>query len=201
MLKRALEYRPDVVILHLNDSNEFEDEREWRRAQEYRGWHPRTWAMKSVVLRRLYELKTEKVFWRWLPAEIRNQLGVNDADAELEAAQDTGLQAVWRERVQRVTHESLEMIRGAGVRALVVVQARYDRDIDRLQPTAFLERFADTLEAQGVDVVRMSTVVADEAPAEIFLDGAHMRARGHELLAQAIVARLESTDRVQLPAR
>ena len=42
--------------------------------------------MKSLVIRRLYEAKTEQVFWKWLPVEIRSQQAVNDADAELSAS-------------------------------------------------------------------------------------------------------------------
>lgn len=193
MLKRAMDYRPDLVILHLYDSNEFEDEREWRRAQEFDSWHPRNWPMKSVVLRRLYELKTEKVFWRWLPVEIRNQRGVSDAGAELEAGVDQRLAAEWRERVIRVSGENLATIRDGGAAALVVVQARYDRATNRLQPIEALERLADRLETQGVSVVRMSEVVAGETLAEIFKDGSHLHARGHALLAAAIARKVQAT--------
>ena len=90
VLEQALRYQPSLVILHVNDSNEYEDEREWRRREEFRGWHPRNWLMKSLAIRRLYELKQEKVYWEWLPASVRNQRAVSDADAEIKASLKIG---------------------------------------------------------------------------------------------------------------
>ena len=39
----------------------------------------------SVVIRRLYEVRTEKIFWELLPHEVRLQGAASDADAEIAA--------------------------------------------------------------------------------------------------------------------
>jgi hypothetical protein len=51
VVRKVLEYDPSLVILHLNDSNEYEDEREYRRSQDFKGWHPRHWLMKAMSSR------------------------------------------------------------------------------------------------------------------------------------------------------
>ena len=86
VLEKALEYEPSLIILHLNDYNKWEDEREWRRSQEFQGWHPRHWLMKVFIFRRLYEAKLEKVFWPLVPEAIRLKYAANDADAQVAAA-------------------------------------------------------------------------------------------------------------------
>ena len=88
VLQKILEYEPSLVVLHINDTNKWEDEREWRRSQEFKGWHPRHWLMKVFIFRRLYEAKLEKVFWPLVPEAIRLKYAANDADAQVAAAQD-----------------------------------------------------------------------------------------------------------------
>jgi len=41
VLEQALKYEPSLIILHVNGSNEFEDEREWKRHEEFQSNHPR----------------------------------------------------------------------------------------------------------------------------------------------------------------
>ncbi len=69
-------------------TNKWEDEREWRRSQEFKGWHPRHWLMKVFIFRRLYEAKMEKVFWPLVPEEVRLRYALNDADAQVAAGHD-----------------------------------------------------------------------------------------------------------------
>jgi hypothetical protein len=47
-MRKILQYDPSLIILHLNDSNEYEDERECR-SRDFKGWHPRHWLMKSFI--------------------------------------------------------------------------------------------------------------------------------------------------------
>ena len=104
VLRKIMEYEPSLIVLHINDTNKWEDEREWRRSQEFKGWHPRHWLMKVFIFRRLYEAKIEKVFWPLVPEAIRLKYAANDADAQVAAALDPRRSrpaSGWRRRLRR----------------------------------------------------------------------------------------------------
>lgn len=192
VLKQALHYHPSLVILHVNNSNEFEDEREYRRSQEFRSWHPKNWLMKSLALRRLYEAKTEKISWELLPEAVRSRQGVNDADAEIAASMSPKKLQEWDERVQRETAASVALCQSAGVPILLITQARRERGTDGRA----------TLEDHGLDAMvrpltnsrvahlSMREVFRDADLASTFADSAHVRPPGHGILAAAIEARI-----------
>lgn len=194
VVRLALRYQPSLILLHLNDSNEFEDEREYRRYQEFQGWHPRNLLMKSFIFARAYELKTERIFWRLLPEKIRLQAGVSDADAELAARQDQELQARWRQRVAAVTRETVAMITGQQVPVLLLAQA-----------TCQQGAAGYFLDDHGLDTLAQSLAGPLVWPFSLraffsaipgfwhyFADGSHLTAAGHRLLAQGLADYLHS---------
>lgn len=193
VLEQALKYQPSLVILHVYDSNEFEDEREWRRREEFRGWHPRNWLMKSLALRRLYEMKQERVFWMWLPATVRQQRATTDADAELTAAANPDQVREWSERVRRQTAESVALARAHGVRVLLVAQAVVTPSGSGRPGLADngLDALAAGLKGEGVGVVSMKEVFAGTDLKVMFADHAHLRPAGHKVMAEALLAALE----------
>lgn len=194
VVEKILPYEPNIIILHLNDSNEYEDEREYRRAQEFQGWHPRHWLMKSFILARAYEIKTEKLQWRLLPEIIRQQNMLNDADAELQAAMDESLYQVWRQRVWQTTGQSVALIRERGVPIILVTQASWqpggsgpgelnDRGLDAL---------AQSLAGPGVQILSMAQVFAgQDAGPRYFVDSAHLTLVGHRRLAEALAQMIQ----------
>jgi len=194
VLQQALKYQPSLVILHVNNSNEYEDEREWRRAQEFQSWHPKNWLMKSLVLRRVHEMKTEKVFWEWLPAEIRSQRAVNDADAEVLASMDKAKTREWDELVRCKTVENIALARQAGAKVVLVTQARLERPSGggSVLNDYGLDELVEPL--LGADVLRVSMkkVFAPPGAAAMFADSAHLRPEGHQRLAAAIVEALRA---------
>ena len=122
-LVHSLNYKPDLVVLHINNSNEFEDEREYKRSREFATWHPRNWPMKSRALRRVYEMKTEKVFWKWIPASIRVKHAKNDADAEMIATSAAGALGRWNQLVDKITSESTQTALEKQIPILLITQA------------------------------------------------------------------------------
>ncbi len=193
VLQQALHYQPSLVILHLNNSNEYEDEREWRRAREFAGWHPRNWPMKSLALRRLNEMKTERVFWEWLPEKIRSRVGVNDADAELAAAVDERKIRDWQERERENLAKDIAACRRTGVRMLVVTQARSEKDAAGrpVLDDHGLDELARAMAGADVAVLSMKDVFSVTDFAALYADGAHLLEKGHEILAQAIARKLD----------
>lgn len=188
VLTKALQYHPSLVILHVNDSNEYEDEREYKRSKEFDGWHPRTWLMKSLVIRRLYEAKTEKAYWHLLPIEVRQQNTVSDAEVEMAAGMDEATLKRWHEQVAKWTATGVDTAKARKTPILLVTQAVADMKAGKSKPLDDhgMDAMARGLLGPEVYHVSMKEVLANEDYPNLFSDGAHMRTDGHKLLAEAL---------------
>jgi lysophospholipase L1-like esterase len=191
VLAQALKYQPSLVILHVNDSNEYEDEREWRRREEFRGWHPRNWLMKCLLIRRLHEMKQEKVFWEWLPASVRNQRATSDADAEIKASLNAEKVLQWTELVRKVTGESVAAAWKENVRVLLVSQATTDLKAAGSMPDDHgLDALCGAMHGDGVSMVSMKESLIGRDAKLVYSDGSHLLTEGHKVLAETIAAKL-----------
>jgi hypothetical protein len=188
VLRKIMAYEPSLIILHVNN-NEYSDEREYRRSQEFQSWHPRNWPMKIFIFRRLYEAKLESVFWRLVPEKVRAKYALDDADAQVAASVDAGKTDEWMQRVGETTARSVALARQAQVPVLLITQARLekagnpapalnDHDLDAL---------ARSLAGNGVFHVSMKEVFSPLPDLQVhFADSGHLRKSGHLILAQAI---------------
>ncbi|MBM4294231.1 MAG: SGNH/GDSL hydrolase family protein [Deltaproteobacteria bacterium] len=194
VLDRIIRYDPSLIILHVNYSNEYEDEREWRRTQEFKGWHPRHWLMKLFILRRLYEMKQEQVFWRLVPTEIRQRRAVNDADAEVAASMDAQKMREWSRQVERVTRESADLARRRHIPILLLTHCSVETNPSHgPQLNDFdMDGLGESLAGAGVYHLSMKEVFAGTPNFQShFTDGSHMKQSGHLILAQAIFHKLQ----------
>lgn len=187
VLRKVLAYEPSLIILHLNDSNEYEDEREYRRSQDFQGWHPRHWLMKVFIFARAFEMKTEKVLWKLVPDKIRQQGAVNDADAEVQASLDEAQQARWRERVWETTRETVALAREKGIPVILVTQgarqAGEGGQEDKIDDHE-LDVLGQSLAGPGVWVVSMKELFSRFRPVQrYFADRAHLTPEGHGIMA------------------
>ena len=191
VLEQALRFQPSLVILHVNDSNEYEDEREWRRREEFQGWHPKNWLMKSLALRRLYEMKQERIFWEWLPSAIRQQRAASDADAHLQAALDGDKVRTWSRLVREQTTADAALVQRQGVKLLLLAHAT--ADLEQANPVTDdhgLAALCESLRAGDVAVVSLKSLFAGQDPRKVFSDGSHFRAAGQQLVAEALAGTL-----------
>jgi hypothetical protein len=188
VLRKVLSYDPSLIILHVNDSNEFEDEREYRRCQDFKGWHPRHWLMKSFILARAYEIKTEKILWRLLPEKIRERTAVNDADAKLVASMDAAQERFWQQRVWQMTTEDVELARQHHIPIILVTQVTLDQkpsgkiDLD----DHHLDAMARSLAGPGVYVVSMKDIFSALTSADAYFSdfSHHLTPAGHRIMAK-----------------
>jgi hypothetical protein len=192
ILRQALNYQPSLVILHVDNADEYEDEREYARAQAFKSWHPKNWLMKSLFLRRLYEAKTEEVFWKWVPAEVRVLADVNDYGNKTLAGENPATRREWADRVRRYTAESVALARARGVPVLLLTGAREhddghggfyldDRGLDTLvQP----------LLGDGVYFLSMKDILQKTDFVPLYSDGTHLHPPGQALIADAVVKKL-----------
>jgi hypothetical protein len=200
VLGKALEYNPSLVILHFDDYNKWEDEREWRRSQEFKGWHPRHWLMKVFIFRRLYEAKIEKVFWSLVPEEIRLNYALNDADAQVAAGADPKEVAARIKLAYDTAVKNVAMVRARGIPIILVTQCRLEEDP---QHRVFLtdhglDALAESLTGPGVFHISMKEVLAGEDIQQIFANfSGHLHKNGHQLLARALCEKIKQK-RVEL---
>ena len=181
------------MILHVDNGDEFEDEREYSRAQAFASWHPKNWLMKSLFIRRLYEAKTEQIFWKWLPAEVRVLADVNDTGDKTQAGQDPETVRRWNERVRQCTAESIILAREHGAKVLLITEAREHDDghgglylDDRGMDAMVRPMIGD-----GVYFLSMKHILqATNFTALYTGDGTHLRPDGHALIADAVVQKL-----------
>lgn len=196
LLNQAMKYDPSLIILHVGASNEYEDEREWRRRTDFNSPHPKNWIMKSMVLRQLYEMKTEKIYWQWLPNGVRSQGGTSDADAELKATSDEETQRQWMERLQQVTEAGVQRLTQAQIPALLVVQASNTKKPDgkggMLLDDAALDDWTAALTGPLVARVKMKDAIPANQVTALYSDSNHVRQPGHLLIAQAIIQELKA---------
>jgi hypothetical protein len=194
VLAKALEYDPSLVILHFDDYNKWEDEREWRRSQEFKGWHPRHWIMKVFIFRRLYEAKIEKVFWSLVPEEVRLRYALNDADAQVAAGQDPKEVAARIKLAYDTAVKNVAMIRARGIPVILVTQCRLEEDArHRLSLNDHgLDALGESLVGPGVYHISMKDVLSGKDIKQIFSNfSGHLHKNGHQLLAQAIFEKIE----------
>lgn len=194
VLTKALEYNPSLVILHFDDYNKWEDEREWRRSQEFNGWHPRHWLMKVFIFRRLYEAKLEKVFWPLVPEEIRLNYALNDADAQVAAGTDPKEVAARIKLAYDTAVKNVAMVRAQGIPVILVTQCRLEQDEQRhLYLTDHgLDALGQSLAGPGVYHISMKDVLSGKDIKQIFANfSGHLHKDGHQLLAQAIFEKIE----------
>jgi len=190
ILRKALEYEPSLIILHADNGDEYEDEREWKRAQEFKSWHPRNWLMKSDFIRRLYEAKTEQIFWKWIPAQVRLLSDVNDSGNKALAAQNPAMRREWDERARRNTAASIALARARGVPILLLTAAREHSDDHGglyLDDNGMDDMVRPML-GKGVYFLSMKQILdATNFTAFYTGDGTHLRPAGHALIADAVV--------------
>ena len=195
VLKKILEYEPSLIVLHLNDTNKWEDEREWRRSQEFQGWHPRHWLMKVFIFRRLYEAKLEKVFWPLVPEAIRLKYAANDADAQVAAAQDPREIAARIRLAEETAAENVAMLRQRQIPLILVTQCRLEEDSRHglYLSDHGLDPLGDNLVGPGVYHISMKEVFSRTNFRPQFANfSGHLHQAGHQVLAQAIAEKIEA---------
>ncbi len=192
LVEQALRFQPDVVVLHVGMTNEFEDEREWNRKNEFASAHPRHWLMHSHFLRLLHSLKSQKVNGQLLPRAVLTPQGGLDAEAEEVASRDPARLKVWEQRAREVTAKSVKRAVDAGVKLLIVNQAtRVGHGPSAWQLNDSKLAWTHAFSAPSVRILDMKTAFPSETLDALFIDSSHIRPEGHRRLAESILAELE----------
>jgi len=209
LLDQALSLRPDLIMVHLDGSNEFEDERERNTAHQYDGYaNPTEWPMKLWVFRFVAQRRTEKLVWRYIPREARKNTISNDADIELARSNTETTQKVWRDRLEKNIGIMVQKATNAGVPLVFIVRGVYDKNQSLIKGRVIPNNFEDDLshflihavtpyKRSDVLVVRLGTVFSDLMlkPSDytnIFADSTHLKEAGHRAVANYLYSKILS---------
>ncbi len=188
VLRRALEYHPDLVILHFGMSNEFEDERDEKRAAAARGTHPRDWPLKSYLIARLHEYKIDLVTPRLLPEKIRVMSALDDAEEEASANRDPVRVQGWLRRFSSIFDRSLAALAEAGVPVLLIPRVELrDESPDTRLDDAGLARLLEHHLGARVRWLDLRAVFGEHPAIELFSrDRVHLHPPAHQVLGDAL---------------
>ncbi len=192
VLRRALQYSPDLVIFHFGMSNEFEDERDWGRAQQANSQHPRDWARRSYLIARLHEYKSEQITPKLLPENIRLQSALSDAEDEASANRDPARVAAWRRSFAQIFGESLQALQVARIPVLMIprVQVLGDGRVSAYDDSGLRQLLGEYLGNRvfWLDPANLFGPLADR---ELFAkDRVHWHPPAHRIAAHALADRL-----------
>ncbi|MCE0497148.1 MAG: hypothetical protein LV481_04290 [Methylacidiphilales bacterium] len=203
ILRKGLQYQPSLVILHADNSDEYDDEREYKRAQNFKSWAPQYWLTKSYLIRRIYEFTTEQIYWAWLPNAIRDLNSVNDDDIKKQDGENSQQRQEWNQRFVKYTTESVQLARSYGVPVLLVSEARlrYDSNNQPYLDDLGVDNYLQPLLGPGVYFLSMKQVLKNTDYVPLFSDGTHLHPPGHAFLADEIIKKLREEKLVPLPMR
>jgi len=186
MVKKALGYRPDLVIYHANTTTEYEDSREWERKQRSASWHPGAWPDKLPLIGRIAMSMNEQVFWKWLDREVRAGLDPNGADLE-QAIRSKSDTEYWMPRMLENFRETLAMTGRAGVPLLAISRATLVDGGPGMTDYGIEAELRELADGKGFRWISNRDVFAKGDARDYFFDGTHWSDAGHELMSAALL--------------
>lgn len=197
VLRQALHYQPSLIVLQVDAALQRNDEVDLQRRDQYLGWHPKVWLMKSYVIRGLYQWRADKVYVELLPDEVRAKNNARDLLANLNAqarAETPADDAARLDRFKATIKESIALARAQNIPVLLLTQAFLDRTApvrDRLSDHN-LDSFARSHVTNGVYALSMKEIFTPLPAETMFADRNHLLRSGQEAVARAIVQTLQT---------
>ena len=188
VVDKALEFRPDLIIYHAGVTTEYEDSREWERYAEYHSWHPRYWVDRLPFLGRVKLSKVERLYWEWLPEDVRAASLEDPLEARIAAIASKTNSRYWMPRMLSNLDRTVEEVREAGVPLLILTHAYFDRASARVGDEGLDKVIAERYASRpGVVVVSNRELFSSrpDAPA-LFSDASHWTSAGMMAVARAL---------------
>ena len=188
VVRKALEFHPDLVIYHAAVSTEYEDSREWERYVEYHSWHPRHWVDQLPFLGRVKLSKVERLYWEWLPEDVRAAALEDPLEARIAAIASKTDTLYWMPRMLANLDGTVDEVRRSGVPMLIFAPAYFDSRsgnvTDSGLDTAIADRYATRT---GIVVVSGRKLFSARAHvATMFRDSSHWTDAGKEMVARGL---------------
>jgi hypothetical protein len=200
VVQQVLNYQPNLVILHVGSTNEYEDEREWGKKESFKSAHPKNWLMHSLAMRQAYAIKSEKINDQLLPQAVRAMGSAQDAMTEQSAGQDPEKQKLWKQLIETTTRQSVKRLQDAGIPTLLVTQVKYELSHQTVTlDDSSLADWTPQLVSDQVLILPMKSVFSPDQARSLFMDSSHVLPEGHRMIAKSIAALLQ--EKAWLPAQ
>ncbi|MDB6109805.1 MAG: lipolytic protein family [Pedosphaera sp.] len=191
MLRQVLAYQPTLLVFKLNDSNDLLEEAAFRRAREFRSWHPKDWLRKTFVVQSLLVLKEDHLMRHWLAPKIFAMNLKPDAKPPSTTAQSSSSPQL-SERFCRTVRENVALARARNIPVLLITQAYVTHDAKgQIEVSDHgLNAFAEELSGPGVSCLSMVQLFTPLTPGLVFVDHMHLNETGHRMVAHALAERI-----------
>jgi len=186
MVRKALQFEPDLLVYHVNVTTEYEDEREWERRERYASWHPGQWPDKLPLVGRIALSMIEKIYWRWLHPDIRAAFEAKGAEAG-EAIRSKSDLEHWMPRMLATFEKTLETVQQAGVPLLVLTRANLDAEGKEMTDLGLDDEMKRLAARRPFAWLSTRAIFAGANPGAFFWDGSHWTPQGHDRAADALL--------------
>jgi hypothetical protein len=188
VVEKALEYQPDLIIYHAGVTTEYEDSREWERYTEYHSWHPRHWVDHLPFLGRVRLSKVEKLYWEWLPEDVRAASSEDPLEVRLAAMASKMDSPYWMPKMLANLDRTVAAVRQAGVPILILTHAAYDPASGRMSDEGLDKAIAERYAGRPGVMVASNRELFSSRPdvPTLFYDTAHWTSEGMDVVARAL---------------
>jgi hypothetical protein len=189
VVHKALEFHPDLVIYDAGVSTEYEDSREWDRYLEYHSWHPRHWVDQLPFLGRMRMSKLEKLYWQWLPEEVRAASLEDPLEARIAAISSKSDTRYWTPLMLSNLDRTVDEVRRSGAQMLILVHSHLDPRMGQVDDSGLDKTIAARYAPDaGVAVASSRELLSSHADVNrLFSDPSHWTDAGKEVIARGLV--------------
>jgi hypothetical protein len=186
---KALEFHPDLVIYDAGVSTEYEDSREWERYLEYHSWHPRRWVDQLPFLGRVKLSKVERLYWEWLPEDVRAASLNESLDVRISAIASKSNTAYWTPLMLSNLDRTVDAIRQAGATMLILVRSHVDLGSGAVVDAGLDREIAQRYALRtGIAVASSRALLSSSGEVKrLFADTSHWTDAGKDVIADGLV--------------
>lgn len=185
---RALEFRPDLIVYNAGVSTEYEDSREWERYMEYHSWHPRHWVDQLPFLGRVKLSKVERLYWEWLPEDVRNASLENPLAARIAAIASKSNSSYWTPLMLPNLDGTADEVLRSGARLVILVRSHFEFGTGQIDDSGLdyaIERHYAS--RPGIAVLSERALLSPHVgTTRMFADSSHWTDAGKDVIARGV---------------
>ncbi len=191
LLRKILEYEPDLILLKVNWINEAVDEGNFARAGEFRNWRAKNWLRKTYLIQSLLVLKENLLMKRLLSHEILLRTQEPAAAAPPASQTEDG----GNSRFLETLRGSVLLASENHIPIILICQSivRNGADGRRAISDNGMEHMAAIVKDRGVGVFSFCEALQDFPAHEVFADHVHLSRYGHQQIAHALARQILRT--------
>jgi hypothetical protein len=188
VVEKALEFHPDLIVYDASVATEYEDSREWERYLEYHSWHPRHWVDRLPFLGRVKLSKVERLYWNWLPDEVRAASLEQPLEVRIAAIASKSDARYWTPLMLSNLDRTVAEVLQSGAQMLILVHSHLDIQGGRVADAGLDEAIKERYAALAGVAIASSRALLSARPdvSKLFSDPSHWTDVGKEVIARGL---------------